>query len=74
MADRQTHLQWCKDRAKEHLEKGDIANGMASFMSDMGKHEETAKTMNNGLSKMICMQALMSNNAQECIRCVDGFN
>ena len=74
LRDRKSHLQWCKDRALEYLNAGDVANGMASFVSDMGKHEETAKTMNNGLSNVICMNALMSNDPRKCIEAVNGFN
>lgn len=39
---RAEHLQWSKERALEYLEKGDLANGLASFMSDLGKHDEMA--------------------------------
>tara|TARA_R110000744_G_scaffold338330_1_gene443527 strand:- start:51 stop:272 length:222 start_codon:yes stop_codon:yes gene_type:complete len=71
---RSEHLQWAKDRAKELLNAGDIAGGMASFTSDMGKHEATNETLQNGISQAIIMQALMTNNARECVDCVDGFN
>ncbi len=71
---RQQHLQWCKDRALDYLNRGKIAEGMASFTSDMGKHEDTARTLNNGLSHAIIMQALMTNSQRECIAAVEGFN
>tara|TARA_R110002095_G_scaffold175043_3_gene152549 strand:- start:214 stop:435 length:222 start_codon:yes stop_codon:yes gene_type:complete len=71
---RDQHLQWAKDRAKALLNSGDIAGGMASFTSDMGKHEGTKETLQNGISHIIIMQALMTNNASDCIACVDGFN
>lgn len=71
---RTEHLQWCKDRALQYLNNGQIAEGMASFTSDMSKHEGTDKTLNNGLSQPLILMAMMSNNQAECIRCVEGFN
>lgn len=71
---RAEHLQWCKDRALEYLNNGLIADGMASFISDMAKHEGTNASLNNGLSTLIIVQAIMSNSQAECIRCVEGFN
>lgn len=35
------HLQWCKDRALAYLDRGDVTNALASFVSDMSKHEGT---------------------------------
>ena len=35
------HLAWCKQRAREYLDHGDIAGAVASMLSDMNKHEET---------------------------------
>lgn len=37
---RAEHLQWAKDRAAVYLDKGDVAGAMASFISDMGKHDD----------------------------------
>lgn len=39
---RQEHLQFCKDRALEYLDRGDLNNAATSMMSDMKKHPETA--------------------------------
>lgn len=39
---RAEHLQWCKDRAFEYIDAGDTRNAFASFVSDLGKHPETA--------------------------------
>ena len=36
------HLQWCKDRAMEYVNAGDLSQAFASFSSDMSKHSETA--------------------------------
>jgi hypothetical protein len=39
---REEHLQWCKDRALDYVSRGDLADAMASMMSDMEKHPGTA--------------------------------
>lgn len=38
---RSEHLQWCKDRALEYLDRGDLQHAFASMVSGMSKHEET---------------------------------
>lgn len=38
---RKEHLEFCKQRAFEYIEKGDLTQAWGSFMSDMAKHEET---------------------------------
>ncbi len=36
------HLIWCKKRALEYVEKGELQNAFNSMVSDLGKHSETA--------------------------------
>ena len=38
---RAEHLAWCKQRALQYVEAGDVAQAYASMASDMGKHSET---------------------------------
>lgn len=38
---RDEHIEWCKRRAYEYLNVGDNQQAIASFLSDMTKHEET---------------------------------
>lgn len=40
---RDEHMAWCKKRALEYLDAGDITNAVTSMMSDLSKHPETAK-------------------------------
>jgi hypothetical protein len=42
---RAEHLAWCKERALEYLDMGDRVNAMASMISDLGKHPETARSL-----------------------------
>src|SRR5713226_8470617 len=37
---RDEHVEWCKKRAREYLDKGDLENAIASMISDMNKHPE----------------------------------
>jgi len=38
---RKEHLEWCKQRALEYVDMGDLNQAYASMMSDLGKHPET---------------------------------
>lgn len=38
---RQEHLDWCKQRAFEYIEAGDLNGAFSSFASDVTKHHET---------------------------------
>jgi hypothetical protein len=66
---RAEHLQWCKDRALEYVEMGDHSQAVASMMSDLGKHPETAGSREVGM-----FIALTIKNASDARRFVEGFN
>lgn len=34
------HLLWCKQRAQEYLDQGNVLKAWNSFLSDMRKHNE----------------------------------
>ena len=38
---RAEHLEWCKKRALEYVDIGDLDQAWTSMASDLGKHEET---------------------------------
>lgn len=40
-AAREAHLGWCKNRAMEYFNAGDLENAVASMVSDLGKREDT---------------------------------
>jgi uncharacterized membrane-anchored protein len=40
MRTRDEHLEWCKQRAREYLDAGDLANAVTSMGSDLDKHPE----------------------------------
>lgn len=70
---RQEHLDWCKKRAHEYLDRGDMQNAVASMMSDMTKHPET-KFAVEGVLGQLGMVAIMSGDQNQVRQYIDGFN
>ena len=70
---RQEHLEWCKERAREYLDRGDVVNGIASMLSDINKHEETQLDSGSALSSL-GMLYVMNNDMAGARRFVEGFN
>ena len=69
---RQEHLDWCKQRALEILDTGDISQAYASMVSDLGKHPETEGHPAIQLGMMLM---LGGNITEKQIReFIDGFN
>lgn len=42
---RNEHMAFCKQRALEFVDAGDLNNAVASMTSDLGKHPETARSV-----------------------------
>ena len=70
MEQREEHLEWCKERAREYLNTGDETNAWASFASDMKKHPETA----NHSALELGMTLLMTDNMKDMRGFIEGFN
>ena len=73
MENRSDHLEFCKERAIEYVDNGDLTNAFSSFMSDMGKHPETS----NHLALEMGMTLLLSGNLDTPKQMEDwikGFN
>lgn len=68
---RQEHLDWCKKRALEYLDRGDITNAVASMASDLNKHEETKCVPKELL--MLGMITVMNNDIEGARRFINGF-
>jgi len=69
--DRKEHLAWCKQRALEYVEQGDLPQAVASMTSDLTQHRETAQSAD--LSIMGMMEAMHGNTAG-LRRWIEGFN
>lgn len=69
---REEHLKWCKDRALEYINQGDVANAIASMSSDLNKHPETASA--NQTLAALGMLYVVNNDVQGAKRWIEGFN
>lgn len=69
---REQHMTWCKKRALEYLDRGDVQNAVASMMSDLQKHPET-EVRDPALS-MLGILAAQSGSVSEARRYIEGFN
>lgn len=70
---RDEHLAWCKKRAHEYIDQGDVTNAMASMTSDLSKHPETEGHSGITMGMMMLMSGNLSNPS-EARRFIDGFN
>lgn len=70
---RTEHLEWCKQRALEFLDKGDLDQALASFASDMSKHPETGDhpMLDRGMTLLMTRQLDTDQQIREFIT---GFN
>jgi hypothetical protein len=70
---RAEHLRWCKDRALEYVDQGDLPQAMASMGSDLRKHPETAGHKGIELMMLLAMGGHL-NTPAEVRKFVEGFN
>lgn len=68
---RKNHVEQCKVRALEYLERGDLQNAVASMLSDMEKHPQCS--VNPHLA-LLGMMEVSKNNAPAVRRWIEGFN
>ena len=68
---RDEHLAWAKGRAMEYLDRGKVADAIASMMSDLGKHED----FNSIEAKMAPLGLFyaMNNDYDGAKRFIEGF-
>lgn len=69
---RAVHLQWCKDRANEYLNRGNVIAGVTSMLSDLDKHPDTALPTGSPLAMLGLMACL--GTVSDARRFVEGFN
>lgn len=70
---RDEHLAWCKRRALEYVDVGDLAQAFASMGSDLEKHPETARHSGIQLGMMLLMGGRLDTAAQ-MRKFIEGFN
>lgn len=70
---RSEHLAWCKKRALEYVDKGDLPQAYASMASDLNKHPETANHGAIQLGMMMLMGGHL-DTATKMREFIQGFN
>lgn len=70
---RQQHLEWCKKRALEYCDMGDVNQAFASMGSDLEKHPETANHPAIQIGMMLLMNGHLST-PQAMRKFIEGFN
>lgn len=70
---RAEHMEWCKQRALEYVERGDLNQAFQSMMSDLGKHPETAGHPAADLGGALFFSGHLSNE-QKMREFINGFN
>jgi hypothetical protein len=70
---RDEHLAWCKKRAIEYVDQGDLTSAWASMASDMGKHTDTCDHSAIQLGHMMLMSGHLST-ARDMRKFIEGFN
>ena len=69
---REEHLAWCKERALEYVDRGDLLQGITSMGSDLSKHPETEN--HPGINIGIGLVAIGSLSSQAEMRTfIEGF-
>ena len=73
MKTREEHLNWCKKRALEYIDMGDLDNAFGSMVSDLRKHKETESHSAIGLGIGLKMNNFLSS-PYEMRKFILGFN
>ena len=73
METRAEHLAWCKKRALEYCDAGNVADAFASMASDINKHPETQDHAALELGMLQLMNGFL-NTPAEMRTFIEGFN
>ena len=68
---RDEHLAWCKKRALEYLDRGDLQNAIASMGSDLDKHEDFRGILKNLFPLAVIYVA--NSDSEGVSRWIEGF-
>lgn len=73
MSTRAEYMEWCKKRALEYCDKGELQMAFSSMTSDLQKHTETE----GHIGTMIGMQLLMNkqlNTPEQMRKYINAFS
>jgi len=68
---RDEHVEWCKKRAREYLDRRDLDNAITSMISDMNKHPECRV---NEYLAMLGLMCVRDRDMAGARRFIDGFH
>jgi len=70
---KEDHLNWCKQRALEYVNTGDLENAWVSMVSDLKKYDETRDHVAINLGNMMLVGGHL-NSKEEMKKFIEGFN
>jgi hypothetical protein len=70
---REEHMDFCKKRALEYVDNGDINGALASMASDLNKHPETEGHIGISLGMAQLMGGFLNDTAS-MRKFIEGFN
>jgi hypothetical protein len=70
---RAEHIAWCKQRALEYVERGELKNAVVSMLSDLRKHPETENHIGGEMGTMLLIGGHL-NRTDEVRNWIEGFN
>jgi hypothetical protein len=70
---RQEHLDWCKRRALQYVEIGDLEQAFASMASDMTKHSETQNHAGLEIGALMLLGGQL-DTPERMRKFIEGFN
>lgn len=73
MRSREEHMDWCKRRALEYVDAGNLMEAYSSMASDLGKHPETAGHSAIQLGTMLLVGGQL-NTSKTMRDFIEGFN
>jgi hypothetical protein len=68
--DRTQYIEWCKDRAREYLDAGQLSDALASMISDMNQRKDTQVSSYLATFGLSCV---MRNDTEAVRRFISGF-
>jgi hypothetical protein len=73
---RAEHIAWCKQRALEYLDRGDLQGAFTSMLSDLRKHPGTENHIGGilGVSLLFAIRARLIHDPAEMRKWIEGFN
>ena len=70
---RSKHVAWCKERALEYVDMGDLKNAYGSMAPDLTKHTEIENHAGIELGMALMMNGNLSTES-EMRKFIEGFN